>query len=115
MKTLTTILGTLLLIALSTVVLGAYAFWSSAFILTHLWAWFIVAPFGLPALGFYQAMGLAVLVGYMTHQHITIPIKDEREAKEKITEVICALLRPWLALLCGYFIHLLILKNSVGV
>jgi len=40
----------------------------SGYALSVLWGWFIVKTFGLPGLTIPAAIGLAMMVNYMTHQ-----------------------------------------------
>lgn len=39
--------------------------------LAYLWLWFVVPFFGLPAMGIAQAIGLAIVVGFLTKEHDT--------------------------------------------
>lgn len=53
--------------------LGSFAlscaeYFLDAYALTVLWSWFIVTTFHLPALTIYAAMGLALVVSYLTKQ-----------------------------------------------
>lgn len=70
MAVLLVIFGFVVLIALLMVVKG--------FVLTYLWSWFIT-PFGLPELGLAHAIGVAMVVSYLTHQ-IETPDKDNPNA-----------------------------------
>ena len=38
------------------------------YVLTILWAWFVVPTFSLPELAIAPAIGLAMVVSYLTHQ-----------------------------------------------
>ncbi len=84
-----------------------YAVWASAFVGMKLWAWFVI-PFALkcgvtlPPLTFGFAWGLSLFVSYWTYHHKTIPIKDERETKDKVLEVFGLLAYPWLVLFFGW-------------
>lgn len=95
------VIGVLLLF----VVLSIYGVWAGAFVGSHLWAWFVSPVFGLPLLTKAQAWGIALLTGYWTHQHITIPIKDERPLSEKVAQIVGLMLYPWFILLIGYVCH----------
>jgi hypothetical protein len=45
-------------------VCGMAAVVLSGFALSDVWGWFVV-PLGVPAIGFYQALGLHVMVGHL--------------------------------------------------
>lgn len=72
----------------------------SGYALSILWGWFIVALFGLPALGISQAMGVSLVVSYMTHQ---VPPKTEKE-RSFGEEMLLAILKPLFALGVGWII-----------
>ena len=38
--------------------------------LKMLWGWFMVPTFGLPTLSLAQAIGVGIMVGFLTHQYI---------------------------------------------
>lgn len=57
----------LFFLGLSIVVIGLLSIWEG-FVLTKLWAWFVVPTFGLPVLTIPIAIGLALLVGLLAHQ-----------------------------------------------
>ena len=52
---------------LSALVAGLLSIWEG-FVFMKLWAWFVVPMFGLPALTIPVAIGIALLVGFLTHQ-----------------------------------------------
>lgn len=54
----------------------ATAYLLNGFVLTKLWTWFLV-PFGLPELNLVQAIGIAMVIGFLTKQHIPSN-KDEK-------------------------------------
>lgn len=56
--------------------LMVYASLLSGWALSLLWAWFIVGVFGAPALSIPQAIGLALIASFLTHQ--VDRRKDER-------------------------------------
>lgn len=70
-----------------------------AFVTTKLWGWFAV-PFGLPAIGFWWAMGFKVLVSHLAPS----PIWPDEEGDWKRTGRVAAvaLLVPALTLLIGW-------------
>ena len=52
------IIGALVLIPVTSILNG--------WVLTKLWGWFVVPVFGLPALSIAPAIGLSIIVGYLT-------------------------------------------------
>lgn len=79
-----------------------YSAFVSAFVVSHLWLWFVVPIFGVSVLSFPQAFGLSLLVNYWTFQHFSQHIRDTRTWKEKIPETLGLLSRPWFILLVGW-------------
>jgi hypothetical protein len=57
----------LIILALTASVVVALSIWEG-FVLTKLWMWFVVPTFGLPMLTIPVAIGLALIVGFLTHQ-----------------------------------------------
>jgi len=95
MKVLGAILGVVALIVLSVALNG--------FALSLLWDWFIVPVFGLPKLPVTSAIGLSLVVGYLTHQ---LPNEDTRSfGKTMAREVCLAVFKPSLALLFGWVLR----------
>lgn len=80
-----------------------YGAFAMGFVGMKLWAWFIVPVFGLPALTWGQAYGIALIVGLFTHQMLVPTNKDERTTPEKVGHAIAGFLLPWITLIFGYF------------
>lgn len=75
------------------------------FVLVKIWGWFIVPLFHLPVLTLLPAIGLALVVGFMTYQYQYS--KDERSTGEKVFEsILLTFLYPLLVLLTGWVITL---------
>ena len=51
-------------------------------VLSILWAWFLVAPFGLPELSTPLAIGITLIASLLTHQYVYA--EDEREITAKM-------------------------------
>lgn len=86
----------------------ASALWSG-YVLSTLWAWFIVPAFGVPGLSIAYAIGLALIVSYTTDHSF----KKKQSYDESLSEQLCravgiAAIRPALALLCGWIVTLFI-------
>lgn len=77
-----------------------------AWAITILWKWFVVPIFSLHALSFLQAMGLALIVSFMTNQYNQF--KKSTDNKENIYQTISVfsyiLLRAPSVVLFGYII-----------
>lgn len=76
----------------------------SGYILKILWGWFIVPIFGMPALQLAPAIGLAIVVGYLTHQYIP-KVKKEGNSLDQMWHGLGYMaLRPAMALLVGWIV-----------
>lgn len=90
------VLGIPLLLAFSSI-------WSG-YVLSVLWDWFMVPTFNLPQLSIPAAIGIAMAMGYLTHQ--TSTNKDERDGWEVFgLAVVVAILKPLFALVFGWVVH----------
>lgn len=76
----------------------AYSVLAYGFVISQLWAWFIVPLFGLPALGLVEAYGVA-LVASLIVSHIP---KGDADGKWWAS----VLLRPWIVLAVGWVLTL---------
>ena len=75
----------------------------SGYVLTFLWMWFIVPLFGLPPLSIAQAMGLGLVIAFLTHQHIK-STGHEGQDKELLRTIAIVMARPAFALFLGWII-----------
>ena len=81
-------IGTLGFVFLSAILQG--------FVLVKLWGWFVVPQFGLAALSIPVALGLTLIISYLTsHYHG----EDRRETSEKFG---AAISKPLFALFIGW-------------
>jgi hypothetical protein len=73
------------------------------FVFSALWRWFVSEPFGVQGIGIAHAVGLALLVGWLTRQHI----KEPKETKEEATWELAfrAIGRPAIVLGVGAIVH----------
>jgi len=65
-----------------------------------LWNWFMVPILGLPNLSLVQSIGISIVVGFLTQQHIP---RDKDQQQELIIYLI---LTPVMAVIIGYIVHL---------
>lgn len=73
-------------------------------VLTILWGWFAV-PFGLPVLNIPTAIGVALIVSYLTHQTVDAQPKEESAGEKFATAVVMAFVGPFLTLGFGLIVH----------
>lgn len=52
----------------STIAIIVYSTVMNGWALSKLWSWFVVETFGLPILSIPEAIGLAMIASYLTHQ-----------------------------------------------
>lgn len=76
-------------------------------VLSKLWAWFIVSTFSLPQLGIGTAIGLSLVVRYLTYQH-PHGDKDAGPFEAIIEAALFAIVFSLLTLGMGWITHLLI-------
>ena len=60
------------------------AIWSG-YVLTCLWGWFVVPTFALPPLTLAQAIGVSLIVGYLTNKYL--PKQDNQENGIKLDDL----------------------------
>ena len=74
----------------------------SGYVLTFLWAWFIVPMFGVSPLSTLQAIGLALVARYFTYQY---PTEEEDTSEDGIIRRrVFVLLYPLVALCIGWIV-----------
>lgn len=69
------------------------------YVLTMMWAWFVM-PLGVRALGVAQAIGLAMIVGFLTHQR-----RPNDPTHTLMDAVVAAFLTPAIALGLGWVVQ----------
>lgn len=78
----------------------------NGYALSVLWGWFVVPTFGAPQLSIVAAIGIAMVVSYLTHQVNSCQKEKKKFSEELAGGVTLALLRPSFALLFGWIVHL---------
>lgn len=97
---------TVILSLLAFVLLTVAAIWRG-YVLTILWAWFIVPVFHLPVLGVVAAIGISLVVTFLTFQFPEPNPEDNRSVGEKTAHsIVMSLVWPAIALLSGWVYHL---------
>ena len=75
----------------------------SAYVLTILWGWFIVPQFGLEPLTIRFAIGLSLIITYLTYKYDHY--EDDRSAQERFySQLGLAIIKPLFALFFGWII-----------
>ncbi len=93
------IVGTVALLVVNSVFNG--------YVLNVLWGWFMVPVFHLPQLSIVPAIGIAIVVGYLTYQAKPDCQKVKRTMGQTIALATAnAIERPLFALFFGYVVHL---------
>lgn len=86
----------LFVVVMAVVAIAFAAIWNG-FVLSVLWGWFMVPTFSLPHLGVAPAIGVALVIGYLTHQR-----KSDKE--EWGDALAYAALSPLIALGIGWIV-----------
>jgi hypothetical protein len=75
------------------------------YVLTVLWGWFLVPTFGLSALALAPAIGLAVVVSFLTHQSDATKEQEGDFSTRMARAAGHALVMPALVLGIGWVVH----------
>lgn len=84
------------------VVIPASLIWNG-FVLTKLWLWFAVPMFGVAPLTIPAAIGIAMMVSYLTHQYQQ-ENKEEDGIERMIKQTLLMIFKPAVALLFGWIV-----------
>ena len=75
----------------------------SAWVLTILWRWFVTPAFGLPQLNVITAIGVMLIVRFVTFNPDSINLRQERDEVEvRLLKLFVAFLNPVVALAVGW-------------
>jgi fucose permease len=73
--------------------------------LVKLWGWFILPVFpSAPRLSTLSAIGLGLVIGFLTHQVLPAPT-DEKTSAAVARAIIGSVIHPMLVLVIGYIVH----------
>lgn len=78
----------------------------SGWVLTVLWGWFVVPTFHVQQLGVVPAIGLSLLVGYLTETHQDVEEVKRSQAERWTRLAVLAVVRPGLVLGFAWVVHL---------
>ncbi len=88
------------MVALGFIAMVVVAYLLNGVALKLLWGWFMVPTLGLPVISLVQAIGIGIVIGFLTQQHIP---RDEDAKKELL---FFEVLSPVLAIAVGWIVHL---------
>lgn len=80
----------------------------NGWVLSILWGWFISPVFGIPVITVGQAIGLAMVVSYLTYQHVDSNTRKNDKTEFYVNIMVAVLLRPLITLGIGYIVHLFV-------
>lgn len=85
------------------ILIAAGSVWNG-YILTILWGWFMAPTFGLPPLMLWQAIGLDLVAGFLTHQWHDYQEKERGPYEKMAILVGRMILQPLVYLVVGWFV-----------
>jgi hypothetical protein len=80
------------------------ALWSG-YVLSTLWGWFIVPTFKVRPLNVLPAIGVAMVVRYLTQQYDSYTDESKSATERTVIAIGVALLHPTFALFFGWILH----------
>lgn len=79
----------------------------NGYALCVLWGWFMVPTFGLPKISIPAAIGIALVIRYLTREMSASKSDEEGGFKESLLmDILIAILQPSFALFFGWIVHL---------
>ena len=78
----------------------------NGYVLSVMWGWFIVPTLGLSPITTVPAIGLALVVGYLTHHEIDCQPSERTNYEKVVYAVVNSLIYPAIALAIGWVVHL---------
>jgi len=96
-------MGALLFILIGLPFLFIASYLINGYVLSTLWFWFIVPTFGLPALSIPAAIGICMIVAYLTNHSILNKSEDTKTKKEQTAYLlkVCLYFTVYPALVLG--------------
>ncbi|MBI2626116.1 MAG: hypothetical protein HYW69_00810 [Candidatus Nealsonbacteria bacterium] len=92
--------------ALTALLVAVSAVWKG-FVLLMLWKWFIVPIFGLPELPLVAAIGVGMVISFLTYQQIESKSNEDEDKGVHLAKSLGMLiLYPAIVLFFGWIVHL---------
>jgi len=106
-KTATELLGCLVTVV-SAVILMPISYVINGYALMKLWQWFIATTFKVQTLSLVQAIGLGMIISFLTYKPNFDGKKTELEESKKalMAQCVWAFMKPVAALIVGYAVKL---------
>ncbi len=76
----------------------------NGYVLSILWRWFLVPTLDLPAISIVQAIGISLVIGYLTDH--SSGKSDDRKSDNLIANIFTISLKPLMALFIGWIVKL---------
>jgi len=97
------IIGILTMTTLSVMIITIW----SGYVLSVLWKWFFVSAFSVSDISIANAIGVSMVVNYMTYQYDSSNQRtDTRSGTEQlVSSILYGLLKPTFALFFGWVVH----------
>jgi len=93
--------GVLVALIIGTILSTAVNGWA----LMTLWGWFVIPVFGLPSLSIVQAIGVALVVSFLT-KHTDTSVQQKRSTGEAIGFLVgSSFFLPVITVAIGYVVH----------
>jgi len=78
----------------------------SGYVLSKLWAWFVVTTFSLPEISIATAIGLALIIGYLTKGEEKVDTENKEFGELFLEATFKGLMKPTISLGIGWVITL---------
>jgi putative flippase GtrA len=80
----------------------------NGYVLSVLWGWFFIPVLQFPAIGIVQAIGISIIISYLTHQQDSYEDRSKTVEDKIIGALAFSALRPLLALFFGWIVRMFI-------
>lgn len=74
--------------------------------LSKLWEWFVVPPFDLPSLSIPEAIGVALIVSYLTFFHVDAEPNSSDDNSKALQSIYRSVLAPVFAVAIGWVVQM---------
>lgn len=77
----------------------------NGFVLSKMWLWFIVTTFGAPVLTVPQAIGVGMIVSFLTYRATPKNKDSNSEWSQIIIDILSAMIAPFVTLLIAWIVY----------